>query len=82
MWFSSQDGPRLVEMARREQGGIDVTLYWDRASGGAVIVVWNWQSGVCLQLDAGAQRAGFAFAHPYAYAAQCGVPTGDIRQAA
>jgi hypothetical protein len=82
MWFSTRDEPQLVEMARREHGGIEVTLFWDRGNGGAVVVVWNWNSGVCLQLDAGAQRAGYAFVHPYAYAAQCGVPAGDILQAA
>ena len=81
MSCSTSVGP-LVEMARREQGGTEVTLQWDRTTGGAVVVVWNWHSGVCLRLDARAERAGYAFAHPFAYAAECGVAAEDVRQAA
>ena len=78
----TNEGTRLVEMARREQGAIEVTLFWDRGTGGAVVVVWNWGSGACLQVDVEPERAGYAFAHPYAYAAACGVPAGDILHAA
>jgi len=76
------DESRLLEMARREQGPTEVTLFWDRTSGGAVLVVWNWDSGACLQLNVEADRAGYAFAHPYAYAAALGVSASDILRAA
>jgi hypothetical protein len=82
MRCSTSDGSRLLELARREQGPIDVTLSWDRGTGAAVLVVWNWGSGVCLQLDVTAERTGYAFAHPYAYAAECGVAARDIAGAA
>jgi len=82
MGHSTEDGSRLLELARRERGPIEVALFWDRGSGGAVVVVWNWDSGVCLQLDVEAGRAGYAFTHPYAFAAACGVPAGEVRRAA
>ena len=78
----TRNGSRLLELARREQGAVEVGLFWDRGTGEALVVVWNWSSGVCLQLEAGADQAGYAFAHPYAFAAACGVPAGDILQAA
>jgi hypothetical protein len=30
-----------LELARREQGPVEVVLSWDRATGGAVVAVWN-----------------------------------------
>ena len=75
---STTDGSRLLELARRQQGPVEVALLWDRRTGGAVVVVWNWSSGACLQVDVEPERAGYAFAHPFAHAAACGVPAGDI----
>jgi hypothetical protein len=72
----------LLEMARREQGPVEVALFWDRGTGGAVVVVWNWSSGACLQLEVQAERAGYAFTHPYAYAGAHGVRQDDILQVA
>jgi hypothetical protein len=48
----------------------------------ASVVVWNWRSGVCLQLNAEPEDAAYAFAHPYAYAAAQGLPHRDIQSAA
>jgi len=79
---STRNGDRLLELARREQGVVEVALFWDRGTGEAVVVVWSWSSGVCLQLEADADQAGYAFAHPYAFAAASGVPSGAILQAA
>jgi hypothetical protein len=75
-----EDG--LVELARRKQGPIEVTLFWSRATSRVTVVVWNWDSGVCIQFDAEPRQANYAFVHPYAYAAEHGVPMGAIRQAA
>jgi len=82
MAHTTSNGSQILELARREQGAVEVALFWDRAIGEALVVVWNWSSGVCLQLQAGAEQAGYAFAHPYAFAAASGVPSGDILQAA
>ena len=79
---STRHGERLLELARREQGAVEVALFWDTWTGEGLVVVWNWRSGVCLRLEAGADRAGYAYAHPYAFAAASGVPAGDILRAA
>ena len=79
---SMRNGSGLLELARRQQGAVEVALFWDRGTREAVVVVWNWSSGVCLQLQAEPDQAGYAYAHPYAFAAACGVPAGDILQAA
>jgi len=75
-------GSGLLELAHREHGTVEVTLGWDRVTGAAVVVVWNWDTGTCLRLEVEAGRAGYAFAHPYAVAAERGVPSGDDLQAA
>jgi hypothetical protein len=69
-------------MAYRRQGAVEVSLLWDRARGSAVVVVWNWRSGACLRIEVPADQAGFAFAHPCAYAATSGVPQEEIRRIA
>ncbi|MGY1609324.1 MULTISPECIES: hypothetical protein [unclassified Geodermatophilus] len=76
------DGSGLVELARREHGAVEVTLLWDRGTGAAVVVVWNWDTGTCLRLEVEPGRAGYAFAHPYAVAAEQEVSSGDVLQAA
>jgi hypothetical protein len=81
MRHRASDASPLVELARRVQGAVEVSLSWDRRTGAAVVVVWNWNSGACLQVDVEAERAGYAFAHPYAVAAERGVPAGEILQA-
>jgi hypothetical protein len=48
----------------------------------AIVVVWNWSSGTCLQMNAAPAQAKYAFTHPYAYAASCGVPEDDVLRAA
>jgi len=79
---SARNWERLLELARREHGAVEVALFWDTWTGEAVVVVWNWSSGVCLRLETGADEAAYAFAHPYAFAAASGVPVGEILQAA
>jgi hypothetical protein len=72
----------LLELAKRQHGAIEVTLSWNRTTSKASVVVWNWGSGGCLQLNAEPEDAAYAFAHPYAYAAAQGLPHRDIRSAA
>ena len=82
MSSSTRSGSEFLELARRQQGAVEVALFWDQRTSDAVVVVWNWSSGMCLQLQADPSQAGYAFAHPYAFAAASGVPSGDILQAA
>ena len=73
---------RLLELARREQGPVEIALFWDHEASMATVVVWTWNSGACLQLDAEAEQAKYAFTHPYAYAAAHGIPESELRSAA
>ena len=73
---------RVLEVAQREQGEVEVTLFWDRETSMATVVVWDWSSGTCLRLNAEPGQAKYAFTHPYAYAAAAGVPRHDVLPAA
>jgi hypothetical protein len=73
---------RVLEVAQREQGHVEVALFWNRDTSMAIVVVWNWSSGTCLQMNAEPGRAKYAFTHPYAYAAACGVSEQDVLRAA
>ena len=73
---------RVLEVAQREQGPVEVALFWNRDTSMAIVVVWNWSSGTCLRMNADPGRAKYAFTHPYAYAATCGVPQHDVLRAA
>src|SRR3712207_9027332 len=64
--------------SRREHGAVEVTLFWDPNASRATVVVWNWSSGECLQLQAAAGQAKYAFTHPYAYAATQGVVEREV----
>jgi hypothetical protein len=73
---------RSREVAQREQGQVEVALFWNRDTSMATVVVWNWSSGTCFQMNAEPGQAKYAFTHPYAYAAACGVPAYDVLRAA
>lgn len=73
---------RLLELARREHGAVEVALFWDRDASTANVVVWNWSTGACLSFDVEATQARHAFTHPYAYAAARGVSDRDVLRAA
>jgi hypothetical protein len=57
-------------------------MFWSRATSRVTVVLWNWNSEVCLQFDAEPDRANYAFTHPYAYAAEHGVTPREIWQVA
>ena len=69
----------LLELARRRHGAVEVTLFWDRNTSTATVVVWNWSTGACLALNADATEAQYAFDHPYAHAAAQGVPAREVQ---
>ena len=77
----SQDTP-VLEVAHREHGPVEVTLLWNRDTATATVVVWNWNSGTCLQLNVEPAQARYAFVHPFAYAAASGVRERKLLQAA
>ena len=57
------------ELAHRSNDGIEVTLFWSKASNKVTIAVVDSHSDEALEFEVGASAALDAFNHPYAYAA-------------
>ena len=57
------------ELAHRTNDGIDVTLFWSRASNRVTISVFHARSATALEFEVDGADALDAFNHPYAYAA-------------
>jgi hypothetical protein len=57
------------ELAHRTSDGIEVTLFWSKASNKVTIAVVDSHSDEALEFEVGASAALDAFKHPYAYAA-------------
>lgn len=72
--LSSYDAPsrgRLdgaTELAYREGAGIEVVLWWSRATGELKVSVHEHASGSSFDIPAGETNALEIFNHPYAYA--------------
>jgi predicted lipase len=60
------------ELAHRTNDGIDVTLFWSKASNRVTISVLHTRSATALEFDVDGADALDAFNHPYAYAATSG----------
>lgn len=60
------------ELAHRTDDGIDVTLFWSKASGRVAISVFHERSATTLEFEVDGAEALDAFNHPYAYAAAGG----------
>jgi predicted lipase len=60
------------ELAQRTNDGIDVTLFWSKASNRVTISVLHTRSATALEFDVDGADALDAFNHPYAYAATSG----------
>jgi hypothetical protein len=71
------------ELAHRTNDGIDVTLFWSKASNRVTISVVHARSATALEFEVDGADALDAFNHPYAYAATSGArhiatpPRGD-----
>jgi hypothetical protein len=66
------------ELAYRVNDGLEVVLFWDTKAGDRVTVaVSDDRTGSYFELDIDATNALDAFNHPYAYAAQLGLPYDD-----
>jgi len=73
--FAAQSAELGAELARRTGGGLDVTLYWNRLTDRVTVVVSDHQAGHRFELTVDRARAGYAFNHPFAYAASPDGPT-------
>ena len=60
------------ELAHRSSDGIEVTLFWSKASNRVTISVFHARSATALEFEVDGADALDAFNHPYAYAATRG----------
>jgi hypothetical protein len=67
--FAAHSGELGTELAHRTGSGLDVTLYWNQPTDRVIVVVHDNQAGHRLELTVDRARAGYAFNHPFAYAA-------------
>ena len=56
------------ELARRTGDGIEVTLFWTKATNTVAVAVLDTRSGEALEFEVDGTAALDAFNHPYAYA--------------
>jgi hypothetical protein len=57
----------LTELAHRSADGIDVSLWWSRATNRLLVAVDDTRSGESFQVPAPAEKALDVFQHPFAY---------------
>jgi hypothetical protein len=60
------------ELAHRTNDGIDVTLFWSKASNRVTISAFHAHTSTALEFEVDGADALDAFNHPYAYAATGG----------
>jgi hypothetical protein len=65
--------PARRELARRVNGGVEVTLWWDARTSVVTVSVQDRRSGTQFELDVDGDRALDVFHHPYPHAASRGV---------
>ena len=78
-------GPARVVLAKRRNGGIQVTLLWAQDSNAVAVLVRDEGNDDQFELSVEPGANAFdTFEHPYAYAAWRGVEyrLGDMRRAA
>ena len=57
------------ELARRENDGIEVAMFWSKSSDQVTITVLDTRTDEALEFQVDGKVALDAFAHPYAHAA-------------
>jgi hypothetical protein len=67
--FVTQPADFGIELAHRTSSGLDVTLYWNQPTDRVTVVVHDHQGGHRFELTVDPGWAGYAFNHPFAYAA-------------
>jgi hypothetical protein len=70
--MTSLEVPERRELAHRTSDGIDVSLFWSKASNRVTISVFHARSATALEFEVDGADALDAFNHPYAYAATIG----------
>jgi hypothetical protein len=75
--MTTRDLTERRELAHRTNDGIDVTLFWSKASNRVTISIFHVRDATALEFEVEGADALDAFYHPYAYAA-----TGGARQIA
>jgi hypothetical protein len=58
------------ELARRVNGGLEITLYWDMRDNSTTIEVYHHETAETIAFPVAADRALDAFHHPFAHLAQ------------
>ena len=64
-----ESNPKRLELDRRWDNGLDVTLWWECRENRAVISVTDTRAGAAFELTVEDANARDAFEHPFAYAA-------------
>jgi hypothetical protein len=59
------------ELARRLNGGLEVTLYWNADDNSTSVEVWQTTTDEKLSFAVARDRALDAFYHPFAHLAAC-----------
>jgi len=67
------------ELAHRTSDGIEVTLFWSKATDRVMIAVFDSHTDEGLEFDVGRGAALDAFNHPYAYAPHVTATTAPSR---
>ena len=57
------------ELARRDSGGLEVTLYWSADDNSTSVELWQHTPAETFAFAVPRERALDAFYHPFAYAA-------------
>jgi hypothetical protein len=72
----NEGGPKMAspELAHRASNGIDVSLYWSKATNRVTVEVFDDRFDDGFEFEVDGSDALDAFNHPYAYAASRGVP--------
>ena len=70
--MSTKELTERRELAHRRNDGIEVTLFWSKASSRVTISVFHVRDATALEFEVDGADALDAFNHPYAYAASGG----------
>ena len=62
-----------IELAYRRSGGIEVALFWNRATNELTVTLVDEAAGDAFELPAAPDQALDVFHHPYAHAALSGI---------
>jgi hypothetical protein len=72
--FATLAGMHKRELAHRANDGLEVSLLWNPDDGSLAVSVVDTRLGTALELPVGDASPLEVFYHPFAYAAQHGLP--------